>query len=163
MTVRVGGVPVLYHGTTRAAARRIESGGFRPSRSGHYLGRGVCLSESMSVAYEYGAYEDGGVVLEVRLGPATRWDDAALLAGCHVDAVRAFGGNVWHVAPQCTLALVRRLSKTEAHALLADEFTADGPDVAYNGVVQDLAEAHWPGSPGRVTGERTAADESNGA
>lgn len=147
MTVRVGGVPVLYHGTARAAARRISRGGFRPSKRGHYLGRGVCLSESMSVAYEYGAYEDGGVVLEVRLGQATRWvddqDDDALLVAGQVDAVRAFGGNVWHLAPPCACASLRTLSKAEAHALLAGEFASDGRDVAYNGAVQDLAEAFW--------------------
>ena len=50
----------LYHGTSRAAAGSILKQGFRRSRCASYTGTGVCLSERLSIAYEYGAYETGG-------------------------------------------------------------------------------------------------------
>lgn len=65
----------LYHGTRAAAARCILRDGFRRSRSRSYTGTGICLSESLTLAYEYGMYETGGCVLQARLAPAARWTD----------------------------------------------------------------------------------------
>src|SRR6218665_2172440 len=62
----------LYHGTRDASARIILRDGFRRSRSRSYTGTGICLSESLTVAYEYGMYETGGGVLEARLAPHAR-------------------------------------------------------------------------------------------
>jgi len=65
----------LYHGTRDTAARTILREGFRRSRSRNYTGTGICLSESLTLAYEYGMYETGGCVLEARLAPSARWTD----------------------------------------------------------------------------------------
>ena len=65
----------LYHGTRDTAARIILREGFRRSRSRNYTGTGICLSESLTLAYEYGMYETGGCVLEARLAPSARWTD----------------------------------------------------------------------------------------
>lgn len=46
----------LYHGTRDAAARIILPEGFRRSRSRSCTGTGICLSESLTVAYEYGIH-----------------------------------------------------------------------------------------------------------
>ncbi|KAK0039508.1 hypothetical protein Bpfe_031095 [Biomphalaria pfeifferi] len=101
LTIWTGATPILYHGTTRRNWSRIRRNGFRLSKSGHYLGHGVCLSESIAVAYAHGAYEDGGVVLEVCLPEGTRWSEGGAgdldrwLADGPADATRAYGGNVW--------------------------------------------------------------------
>jgi len=99
----------LYHGTREAAARIILRDGFRRSRSRSYTGTGICLSESLTVAYEYGIYETGGCVLEAWLSPATHWTDRvdgrsaqgdawdAHFVSSGMDAVRSFAGNVWVV------------------------------------------------------------------
>ena len=65
----------LYHGTRAAIGRRILRDGFRRSASRSYTGTGICLSESITVAYEYGMYETGGCVLEAWLAPIARWTD----------------------------------------------------------------------------------------
>lgn len=57
----------LYHGTRAASARCILRDGFRRSRSRNYTGTGICLSESLTLAYEYGMYETGGCVLQAWL------------------------------------------------------------------------------------------------
>ena len=51
----------MYHGTSDAAARSIERGGFRPSDDG-MLGRGVYLSRDIQKARYYGP-----VVLKCRV------------------------------------------------------------------------------------------------
>lgn len=145
----------LYHGTRDAAARAILREGFRRSRSRSYTGTGICLSESLTVAYEYGMYETGGCVLEARLSPTVRWtdrfddkanskdawDDFFVRSG--MDAVRAFGGNVWAVWTPDVLVSLRRLSHREAIRRLCAEFDEDGPECGYNAVVQDYASIWW--------------------
>lgn len=141
----------LYHGTRDATARAILRGGFRRSRSRSYTGTGVCLSESLTVAYEYGMYETGGCVLEARLSLAARWtdrfdgkdawDDFFVRSG--IDAIRAFGGNVWVVWTPGVLVSVRRLGHREAIRRLCAEFDEDGPVCGYNAVVSDYASIWW--------------------
>ena len=63
----------LYHGTRDTAARIILREGFWRSRSRNYTGTGICLSESLTLAYEYGMYETGVCVLDARLAPSARW------------------------------------------------------------------------------------------
>lgn len=111
----------LYHGTRQAKARQILREGFRRAGTPHYLGTGICLSDSLSTAYEHGEYERGGCVLQAWLAPAARWtkrqdlhlrenwfqacDRYFLDAG--MDAVRAYGANVWVVwnpIPPCWFA-----------------------------------------------------------
>lgn len=145
----------LYHGTRDAAVRAILRAGFRRSRSRNYTGTGICLSESLTVAYEYGMYETAGCVLEAWLSPSARWtdrldgrstqgdvwDDFFVRSG--MDAVRSFGGNVWVVWTPSVLVSVRRLSHREAIRRLCAEFDEDGPDCGYNGVVSDYASLWW--------------------
>ncbi|WP_265304488.1 hypothetical protein [Verminephrobacter eiseniae] len=141
----------LYHGTRDASARIILRDGFRRSRSRSYTGTGICLSESLTVAYEYGMYETGGCILEARLAPHARWADGfgdttpsrdgwdANFEASGLDAVRAYGGNVWVVWTPGVLVSVRRMSHREAIRRLCAEFDEDGPQCGYNGVVQDYA------------------------
>jgi len=145
----------LYHGTRDAAARAILHNGFRRSRSRSYTGTGVCLSESLTVAYEYGMYETGGCVLEARLSPTARWtdwpggiaasrdawDDYFIRSG--MDAVRGFGGNVWVVWTPGVIVSVRRLTHREAIRRMCAEFEEDGPNHGYNAVVSDYASIWW--------------------
>lgn len=145
----------LYHGTRDAAARVILREGFRRSRSRSYTGTGICLSESLTVAYEYGMYETAGCVLETWLSPSARWtdrfdgkagskdawDDFFVRSG--IDAIRAFGGNVWVVWTPGVLVSVRRLSHREAIRRLCAEFDEDGPACGYNAVVSDYASIWW--------------------
>lgn len=145
----------LYHGTRGNAARAILRDGFRHSRSRSYTGTGICLSESLTVAYEYGMYETGGCVLEAWLSPAAGWTDRidgqstqrdawdAYFASSGMDAVRSFGGNVWVVWTPNALVSVRRLSHHEAIRRLCAEFDEDGPDCGYNAVVSDYASIWW--------------------
>ena len=145
----------LYHGTREAVARTILRDGFRRSRSRSYTGTGICLSESLTVAYEYGMYETGACVLEAWLSPTTRWTDRvggrsaqgdawdAYFVSSGMDAVRSFGGNVWVVWRPNALVSVRRLSHRGAIRSLCAEFDADGPDCGYNGVVSDYASIWW--------------------
>lgn len=147
----------LYHGTRDASARAILRTGFRRSRSRSYTGTGVCLSESITIAYEYGMYETGGCVLEAWLSPTARWtdrfdgktshphrdarDDFFVRSG--MDAVQGFGGHVWVVWRPSVLILVRRLSHREAVQRLCAEFDDDGPACGYNGAVSDYAAIWW--------------------
>lgn len=145
----------LYHGTRAASARCILRDGFRRSRSRNYTGTGICLSESLTLAYEYGMYETGGCVLQAWLAPAARWtdhldggstqgeawDDFFVASG--MDAVRGFGGNVWVVWNPATLIAVSRLTHREAIRRLCAEFDEDGPECGYNGVVSDYASLWW--------------------
>lgn len=152
-TPTVQAVGPLYHGTREKAARSILRDGFRRSRSRSYTG--ICLSESLTVAYEYGMYETGGCVLEAWLSPAARWTDRidgrstqrdawdAYFAFSGMDAVRSFGGNVWVVWTPNALVSVRRLSHREAIRRLCAEFDEDGPDCGYNAVVSDYASIWW--------------------
>lgn len=145
----------LYHGTRDTTASAILRAGFRRSRSRSYTGTGVCLSESLTVAYEYGMYETGGCVLEARLAPSARWTDRldgrntqgdvwdAFFADSGMDAVRGFGGNVWVVWNPAALVSITRLSHREAIRRLCAEFDEDGPDCGYNGVVSDYANLWW--------------------
>ncbi len=145
----------LYHGTRDASARLILRDGFRRSRSRSYTGTGICLSESLTVAYEYGMYETGGCVLEARLSTTARWTDRFdgkangkdawddFFARTGVDAIRAFGGNVWVVWNPGVLVSVRRLAHREAIRRLCAEFDEDGPQCGYNTVVQDYASIWW--------------------
>lgn len=144
----------LYHGTSRAAARSILASGFRRAAAPSYTGVATNLSESVAVAYEYGAPEEGGRVLAVRLAPGARcleeagpWPfgrgrhyDEAFLAG-RADAVRTCGGNVWLLWSHASVLSVRALGAAEARRLLAAEILAAGPDMAYNGAAQAYALA----------------------
>lgn len=66
----------LYHGTRATSAKSILRDGFRRSRSRSYTGTGVCLTDEVSIAYEYGVYETGGCILEVWLSASTTWFDS---------------------------------------------------------------------------------------
>ncbi|WP_298434888.1 hypothetical protein [Ottowia sp.] len=147
----------LYHGTRDTSARAILRGGFRRSKSRSYTGTGICLSASISIAYEYGMYETRGCVLEARLSPTARWtdrydakasiqdrdalDDYFMRSG--MDAVCTYGGNVWVVWTPSVLVSVRRLSHREAIRRLCAEFDEDGPACGYNAVVGDYASIWW--------------------
>mgnify|MGYP001161994587 FL=1 len=145
----------LYHGTRDTAARTILREGFRRSRSRSYTGTGICLSESLTVAYEYGMYEAGGCVLEARLAPNARWTDRLdnkatsrdawdeFFSESGMDAVRGFGGNVWVVWNPVVLVSITRLTQREAIQCLCAEFDEDGPLCGYNAVVSDYASIWW--------------------
>lgn len=147
----------LYHGTRQGAARQILRSGFRRAAASHYLGTGVCLSEDIAIAYEHGAYEEGGCILQTWLAPGARWTDRsgrapganegeacdAALETNGLDAVRTYGGNVWVVGNPAALVAVQRLSHREALRALCRQFDADGPDCGYNGVASDYASLWW--------------------
>lgn len=153
----------LYHGTRRQSAEVIVRAGFRRSRSRSYTGIGVCLSESISIAYEYGMYETGGSVVEAWIAADARWQDGDDPAMSHLaverdswgagfiasglDALRTFSGNVWVVWNPAVLVHRRRLSQREALRVLCAEFDSDGPEVGYNGVVDDYATLWWQRTP----------------
>lgn len=152
-TIKSGNTPVLYHGTRMESAQLIIKNGFRRSRSKSYTGHGVCLSESITIAYEYGMYETGGCVLEVRLSPETHWadDDRSiqgesfdrLFRANRLDALNTFGGNVW-ILWNCDKALsVREQSHREAIQKLVESFEADGPGCGYNNLIDDYASIWW--------------------
>jgi hypothetical protein len=145
----------LYHGTRNAAARLILREGFRRSRSRNYTGTGICLSESITIAYEYGMYETGGCVLEARLSPSTRWTDRFddktnskdawddFFVHSAMDAIRSFSGNVWVVWTPGVLVSLRRLSHRAALQRLCNEFDEDGPECGYNALVSHYASIWW--------------------
>jgi len=148
----------LYHGTRNVRGRRIVREGFRRSASCSYTGTGVCLSESLTVAYEYGEYEAGGCVLEAWIAPSARWSEGIKAPQGRFDvgeaydrffecsgndAAREFGGNVWVVWNPAVLVAVRRLTPREALRRLCAEFEEDGPDCGYNGVASDYASLWW--------------------
>jgi hypothetical protein len=137
--------------------------GFRRSRSCNYTGTGICLSESITIAYEYGMYETGGCVLEARISPTARWTDEPIRIAAAgeawdqyfirsgMDAVRTFGGNTWIVRTPGALVSVRRLTHRQAIQKLCAEFEEEGPEVGYNGGVSDYASIWWrqdAGNPG---------------
>ena len=135
--------------------------GFRRSASCSYTGTGICLSESLSVAYEYGEYGEygaGGCVLEAWVAPSARWTEGIKVPEGRFDvgeaydrffecsgndAVRDFWGNVWVVWNPAVLVAVRRLTFREALRRLCAEFEEDGPDCGYNGAVSDYAGIWW--------------------
>lgn len=148
----------LYHGTRENRARKILRTGFRRALDGSYTGTGTCLSESLTLAYEYGEYERGGCVLETWLAPDTRWTDRIDEVGGRatrfcawdqffirsgMDAVSSFGGNVWVLWNPAVVAGVRRLSHREALRLMCAAFEQDGPDLGYNGVASEYAALWW--------------------
>ena len=151
----------LFHGTRSASGRRILREGFRRSASCSYTGTGICLSESLSVAYEYGEYGEygaGGCVLEAWVAPSARWTEGIKAPEGRFDvgeaydrffecsgndAVRDFWGNVWVVWNPAVLVAVRRLTFREALRRLCAEFEEDGPDCGYNGAVSDYAGIWW--------------------
>ena len=145
----------LYHGTRDTAARIILREGFRRSRSRNYTGTGICLSESLTLAYEYGMYETGGCVLEAWLAPDACWTNRIdgrstqgdswdeYFVSSDMDAVCGFGGNVWVVWNPATLVSITRLRHREAIRRLCAEFDEDGPQCGYNGVVSDYASLWW--------------------
>lgn len=148
-----GNTPVLYHGTRRGAAQAILKSGFRHSKSRSYTGRGVCLSEAITIAYEYGMYETGGTVLEVRLAPQTVWAEGSraiqgeafdrLFKQSRLDALNTFGGNVW-ILWNCDRVLsIRELAHQEAIQKLTEAFDSDGPGCGYNNVIDDYASIWW--------------------
>lgn len=149
----------LYHGTRVTSAKAILRDGFRRSQSRSYTGTGVCLTDEISIAYEYGIYETGGCILEVRLSASTTWCDSAGIANLErpagrdayddffkasrFDAVRCYGGNVWVLWTTSRAVQVRLLTHGEALRMLCAGFEADGPDCGYNNVVSDYASLWW--------------------
>lgn len=150
----------LFHGTTRRRAESILRFGFRrgtdPDAS--YTGTAVNLSESAAVAYEYGDYGNGGCILEVTLRPGTTYSDrmgnaAGDSTGRRFDnwfrgnadtaALRLYFGNVWLVWNTACIQTARLLTKRQATAAVIECMRQDGPDCAYNGRVQDIADAYW--------------------
>lgn len=171
-------LPVLYHGTTTKTAKRILKEGFRRGSQASYTGTGVNLSEQITVSYEYGEYENGGGVLEVRLRPDTKYEQLAGISvqdswfDQHPDmqAVCLFGGNVWVVWDVAAIESVRLLTHDEALRLLVSAFLEDGPQCGYNGVAQDYASVvhnqpdpnldRFPGEREKLAAKLKAAEES---
>jgi hypothetical protein len=109
----------------------------------------------MTIAYEYGPYEESGCVLEVSLRADVRWaeptaDDIRKAGGYDNwfrktgnDAMRCYGGNVWVLWNPRAVLWVRRLAHPTALELLVQAFDEDGSDCAYNGIVNDYAAVWW--------------------
>lgn len=149
----------LYHGTRATSAKSILRDGFRRSRSRSYTGTAVCLTDEISIAYEYGMVETGGRILEVWLSASTTWCDSAgipslgrpagrdayddFFKASRFDAIRCYGGNVWVLWTTSRAVQVRALTHGEALRMLCAGFEADGPDCGYNNVVSDYASLWW--------------------
>lgn len=149
----------LYHGTRAGSAKKILREGFRRSRSRSYTGTGICLTESISIAYEYGSYETNGSVMEIWLSGSARWQDGtgaenlertmdrdaydAFFQASGFDAIRTYGGNVWILWNPHVAVRLRRLNHDEAVRLLCAEFDQEGPQYGYNGMSADYANVWW--------------------
>lgn len=150
----------LFHGTKRRRAESILRSGFRrgtdPDAS--YTGTAVNLSESAAIAYEYGDYGGGGCMLEVTLHRGTTYGermgsaagdgtgrrfDAWFRGNSGIAALRLYFGNVWLVWDTACIQSARLLTKRQATAAVIECLRHDGPDCAYNGRVQDIADAYW--------------------
>lgn len=147
----------LFHGTTAKNAASIVKNGFRRARKQSYTGTCICLTEAFCVAYEFGAYEEGGRILKCRLKPEAQVFelDGEVVDGerfdydrhCQEngnDAIKAYYGNVWAIWNPAAIEIVGVLSHAEALKTLCAEFDTDGSDVGYNGVADHLAEI-WRG------------------
>lgn len=152
MTIEIvtGGAPVLYHGTRLSSAKKICRSGFKRAATASYTGHGVCLSESITIAYEYGSYEDAGCVLEVKFPSTVRWAEGNRGLGCDalfkahsLDAIRTFSGNVWVLWNVGLMPSVRILSYEEAIIQMTQEFDENGPEVGYNAMIEDYATIWW--------------------
>ncbi len=153
MPVIAQSIPILYHGTSTARASAIRRGGFRRSKSASYTGTAINLADTVCMAWEYGP-DRGGKILEVTLSPKTRWEndnrDAdwncdARFAGGELDALRAFGGNVWLLWNPEMVVGIRALTLKEIMVKALAEWRADGRDVGYNGDMGQLADLYWNG------------------
>lgn len=147
----------LYHGTRRHRAGKILLNGFRRATTSHYLGTGICMTESVTTAYEYGEYESGGCILVASLAPNAGCMDRAdmsnrenwfqacdrLFVESGHDAMRLCGGNMWVVWNPAVLVAVRRLTHKEALRLMCQEFDGDGPGMGYNGIASEYASIWW--------------------
>ncbi len=131
--------------------------GERPRRS---VSSSLFLSTCMAEAYEDGAYEEDGSVLEVWLQKSTRWRylPLATLERCdgiestvelslaerrRLDAVRLDSGQVWCVWNPAVVSIVRRLDYREAIPLLCSALDEAGPTTSFGGVTHDYASIWW--------------------
>lgn len=150
----------LFHGTSRHRARSILRSGFRRATDpdASYTGTAINLSESATIAYEYGDYENEGCVLEVMLRPGTVFSSAIdsvsgqspgrrldnwFLENCDAAAVKLYCGNVWLIWDTSCIQSIHMLTKREATIAVAECLQKDGPEFAYNASVQDIADAYW--------------------
>lgn len=169
--IRVMSIPdILYHGTKSRYAARILKDGFRLAKEASYMGTGVCLTDEITTAYEYGAYEEGGCVLEVRLDPAAAHetlsiDDVGIgdydryMRQHHLDALETYGGNVWVLGNPFKVMSMRKLTHREALKLLLQRIDAEGPQMGYNGVAGWYADL-WFGQSGPGSFARVAPGEA---
>lgn len=143
----------LYHGTRMSTAERIATGGFQRASRSTYTGTGINASEFMATAYEYGSYETDGAVLAFDLAQGSTWESSGLggppggfdryFRRTGIDALCCFGGNVWVIWNPAVIVSRRVLSHGQALLQMCREFDADGPDVAYNGCIQDYSDTWW--------------------
>lgn len=154
-------VPQLWlHGTSLARARKILVEGFKlPSRPS-YVGKAICLTPDATQAYEYGAHEDRGVVLECRIrtdavctpppkdyGKIPTTDMAEHCQKQCSDWTNAWGGMAI-VANPAVIEDIRILPLPEVLRRMVAEFEENGPNLAYNGRVADYAELwHFEKTP----------------
>jgi hypothetical protein len=145
--------PVRWlHGTTAARAKIILEQGFKLPSKPSYVGRAICLTPSITLAYEYGAKEDRGVVLECRIrsdakfaGPPADYRDnpsTDMAKHCHTskaDWMQAWG-DMAIVSNPAVIEEIRILPFDEVLKRMVAEFEANGSDFGYNGRVADYAE-----------------------
>jgi hypothetical protein len=142
---------IYYHGTTSKNAKSILKNGFRRGSSPSYTGTGVNLTESMTIAYEYGSYENNSVVLAVRLAENCNLvhlnqysiSDSYFLENPEVDAVSLFGGNViivWNLDCIC-IKDITKLPHLQSVEVMLKEMAEDGVSMGYNGWVEDYRNA----------------------
>lgn len=155
-------VPVLYHGTKRATAKKILAGGFRRSRRASYTGTATNLTECLSIAWEYGDPFNQGAILKVTLKPDTRWQDSQTAAtkdgpNCEsvddlfksgeLDALKTYSGNVWLVWNPACVASIELIDPAEALRQLAEAIVSNGPELGYNADVASYAGIIWGEKP----------------
>jgi hypothetical protein len=142
---------IIYHGTSIMNAKSILAHQFTRSTDTSYTGTGICFSESMSISYEYGAYEHNGCILACELTQDSLITDIGLncvtdqyfIDHPQIDGITSYGGNVVVIWNPHVIFNIKKLTKFEAFKQLCQEFKDDGDNVAYNYPVQDHCDAYW--------------------
>ena len=155
-------IPDLYHGTKRAAAKKILTGGFKRAKRASYTGTATNLTECLSTAWEYGDPFNAGAILKVTLKPETRWQDShtaatreggmlesvdKLFEAGELDALKTYYGNVWLMwNPEC-VSSIELVVPTIALRELAGLLVSEGPEMGYNADVASYAGIIWGEKP----------------
>lgn len=150
---------VYYHGTARKYANTIIKSGFQRTTTSSYTGTGVNLTDSMTTAYEYGSYDDSGVVLKVYLKDNSNianlnnqhsLSDDYFAENPDIDAASICGGFiviVWNIE---IVEKIELFSHLDAVKIMFREMATDGINMGYNGWVEDYRNLFFGDEPHNI-------------